>query len=445
VPLSSLNEPQHPTLEFFPLIRISPRKVMTSHVQNSASQRARISWIAILLAFVAFTATTLCAQEFRGTISGVVADSAGAVIPGATIVITESQTGTINRTVSDAAGQYVVPFLAPGDYSITVSASGFQNVTHKGITLQSQEHPIVNLALPVGEASQTVTVTGAAPLIDQANASVGQVISTESVADLPLNGRTPAVLTELSVGVISEIPPQLVHPFDNSAGNSWSIGGTPNQASEVLLDGSPDLTVIGQLAFSPSEDTVQEVSIRPFDTDASFGHTIGGVVNQITKTGTNRLHGTAYEFNQIPNLDANLYLNGRITPVPKLPVTHFNQWGLTVGGPIMIPKIYDGRDKAFFFFAYEGLKDSQPVTTDLTVPTTGGGLTATSGEVNGDFYQALAAGCPGGSRTIQPRRRRSAFRPGQTSPTTPIQTSSTTPTPRPPGRASPEVRFWTIS
>jgi hypothetical protein len=377
------------------LICTNSRKII-AHAPHVSIQRVLTSWIAILLAFVAFTTTALSAQEFRGTISGAVTDPSGAAIPAATVIATETQTGTVNRTVSDSAGQYVIPFLLPGEYTITASASGFEKLTHSGIILQSQEHPILNLALTIGQATETVTVSGAPPLIDQANASVGQVISTESVADLPLNGRTPAVLTELSVGVISEIPPQLVHPFDNSAGNSWSIGGTPNQASEVLLDGSPDLTVIGQLAFSPSEDTVQEVSIRPFDTDASFGHTIGGVVNQITKTGTNRLHGTMYEFNQIPNLDGNLYLNGRQTVVPKLPVTHYNQWGFTVGGPIVIPKVYNGKDKLFFFFAYEGLKDSQPVSTTLTVPTSTGGLTAASGEVNGDFYQALAAGCPGG-------------------------------------------------
>ena len=370
-----------------------------SHQSGAASLRLRTIFIAVLLAIAGIAGVNARAQEFRGTISGAITDPSGAAIPAATVVATETQTGTVNRTVSDGAGQYVIPFLLPGEYTITVTAAGFEKTTHPGIILQSQEHPILNLTMTIGQATETVTVTSAAPLLDQANASVGQVISTESVADLPLNGRTPAVLTELSVGVISEIPPQLVHPFDNSAGNSWSIGGTPNQASEVLLDGSPDLTVIGQLAFSPSEDTVQEVSIRPFDTDASFGHTIGGVVNQITKSGTNGLHGTAYEFNQIPNLDANTYFDDRAVPVVPLPVTHYNQWGLTVGGPIIIPKIYNGRDKAFFFFAYEGLKDSQPVTTTLTVPTTGGGLTSTSGEVNGDFYQALVAGCPGGFAT----------------------------------------------
>jgi hypothetical protein len=328
------------------------------------------------------------AQEFRGTISGQVNDSTGAAIPGAAVTVREIHTGTVSQTKSDAAGQYVVPFLLPGDYSVTVAMPGFQKLVRSNITLQAQEHPILNLTMQVGEATQTVTVTTAAPLVDQVNASVGQVISTESVADIPLNGRTPAVLTELSVGVISEIPPQLVHPFDNSAGNSWSLGGTPNQSSEVLLDGSPDLTLLGQLAFSPSEDSVQEVSIRPFDTDASFGHTIGGVVNQITKSGTNRLHGTVYEFNQIPNLDANTYLDDRANPVLPLPITHFNQYGFTLGGPIFIPKVFNGRDKLFFFFGFERLKDSSPVTTSLTVPT--------AAERTGDLSQVLAAGCPGG-------------------------------------------------
>ena len=331
-------------------------------------------------------------QEFRGTISGVVTDPSGAVVPGAHVVVKEIHTGTTNVSKSDSAGEYVVPFLLPGDYLITVTMPGFETVKRGGITLQSQEHPIVNMTLTVGQASTTVTVTSAAPLIDQANASVGQVISTESVADLPLNGRTPAVLTELSVGVISTAAPQLVHPFDNNAGNSWSIGGTPNQISEVLLDGSPDLTLLGALAYSPSEDTVSEVSIRPFDTDASFGHTIGGVINQVTKSGTNRLHGTVYEFSQISNLDANTYFDDRSNPVTPLPVTHFNQYGLTVGGPVFIPKLFNGINKLFFFFAYEGLKDSQPATTTTTVPT--------AAEETGDFSQTLTAGCSSTGYTV---------------------------------------------
>lgn len=354
---------------------------MTSKTLNLL-RRSGIAHIllAILIAGAAWS------QEFRGTISGTLTDPSGAVVPGAAVTVRETHTGTVNRTTSDNAGEYVVPFLLPGDYTITATISGFETVTRSGISLQSQEHPIVDLKLPVGQADQTVTVTGAAPLVDQANASVGQVITTQSVEDLPLNGRTPAVLTELSIGVITTSAPGITHPFDNNAGNSWSIGGTPNQVSEVLLDGAPDLTLLGALAYSPTQDSVQEVSVRPFDTDASFGHTIGGVINQVTKSGTNGLHGTLYEFGQISALDANLYFNG--VNKTTTPVTHFNQYGLTVGGPVFVPRLFNGRDKLFFFFAWERLGDSTPASALTTVPT--------AAERTGDFSQTLAAGCPTG-------------------------------------------------
>jgi hypothetical protein len=346
-------------------------------------------WAAIAATVLLCLTGLAHAQEFRGTISGAVTDPSGAVIPGAQVVVKEIHTGTVNRTKSDATGQYVVPFLLPGDYTVTATAQGFETLTHSNITLETQAHPIVNLAMKVGNTGETVEVTTNAPLLDQTNASVGQVISTQSVEDLPLNGRTPVVLTELSVGVIStSAPGGTVHPFDNNAGNAWSIGGTPNQVSEILLDGSPDLTLLGALAYSPTQDSVSEVSIRPFDTDASFGHTIGGVINQVTKSGTNSLHGSVYEFNQIPNLDANLYFNGQSNPPKPTPTFHYNQYGMTIGGPIWIPHVFNGKDKLFFFFAYEGLKDSTPASTFTTVPT--------EAERNGDFSQLLSVGCPNG-------------------------------------------------
>jgi hypothetical protein len=344
----------------------------------------------VLVAFALMMMTgAMLAQEFRGTISGAVTDPTGAVVPGAAVTVRETRTGTVNRTTSDADGQYVVPFLLPGDYEVTVTAKGFQTVLRKNVTLQSQEHPIVSVALPLGNTTDTVNVTTDVPLVDQSNASVGQVISTESVEDLPLNGRTPTTLTELSVGVISNNAPQLVHPFDNNAGNSWSIGGTPKQTSEVLLDGAPDLTLLGATAYSPTQDSVSEVSIRPFDTDASFGHTIGGVVNQITKSGGNGLHGTAYEFYQTAGLDANLWFN-KFTKVPfqVRPNAHFHQFGGTLGGPVIIPKIYNGKDKLFFFVAFERERDLTPLNQALTVPT--------AAERSGDFSALLAAGCPTG-------------------------------------------------
>ena len=343
---------------------------------------------AALLAAVLCAVSTgvALAQEFRGTISGAVTDASGAAIPRATVSVKEIHTGTVNRTQSDAAGQYVVPFLLPGEYQVTVTETGFETEVQNNIELQSQEHPIVNVALKVGNTSETVTVQSTPPLVDEANASVGTVISTRSVEDLPLNGRTPAVLTELAAGVITTSAPGITHPFDNNAANAWSIAGTPNQVSEILLDGSPDLTLLGSLAYSPTQDTVQEVSVRPFDTDASFGHTIGGVINQVTKSGTNRLHGSIYEFGQISDLDANLFFNS-LGNKPT-PVFHFNQYGLTVGGPISIPKLYNGQNKLFFFFAWENLSDSTPANTVTTVPLAAEGA--------GDFSQTLAAGCPTG-------------------------------------------------
>jgi hypothetical protein len=342
-------------------------------------------WAALLFLLLTLTLSS-GAQEFRGTISGTVSDEKGALIPGASITVRETSTGTENHTVSDSAGQYVVPFLLPGTYTLDATAQGFAEFKRTGIQLDAQGHPIVNLTLQIGATTQSVVVTDQPPQLNVANGSIGQVISTESVADLPLNGRTPTTLAELSVGVITTAAPEQIHPFDNNAGNSWSMGGTPNQVSEVLLDGSPDLTLLGALAYAPSQDSVAEVSVRPFDTDASFGHTIGGVINQVTKGGTNRLHGTAYEFGQISGIDANTYFNNRNGGA--LPTFHFNQYGLTVGGPIWIPKVFNGQNRLFFFFAWEGLKDSTPTTTTTTVPT--------AAEESGDFSQLLTAACNGG-------------------------------------------------
>ena len=363
--------------------RLSARKAQPQIAVGTA-----IAGLFLLLICVLLLPTSGFAQEFRGTISGSVVDPSGAVVPGANVEIVETATGTTNKTTSDKAGQYVVPFLAPGDYTIKVTKKGFETLERGGITLQAQEHPVINLSLSVGSESQSVTVTAEEPLVDQANASIGQVISTESVEDLPLNGRTPVVLASLSVGVVTTSAPGITHPFDNNAANSWSIGGTPNQVSEVLLDGSPDLTMLGAQAYSPTQDSVQEVSVRPFDTDASFGHTIGGVINQITKSGTNAFHGTMYEFNQIPNIDANLYFNSaprQSTGIAKAtPVFHFNQWGMTSGGPVILPRIFNGKNKLFYFFAYEGLKDNTAASTIVTVPTLA--------ESQGDFSALLTAG-----------------------------------------------------
>jgi hypothetical protein len=326
------------------------------------------------------------AQEFRGTISGTVADSTGAVIKDAQVIITETSTNTVNRTRTDSAGQYVVPFLQPGTYQIVVEMASFKKDMRNGVTLQANEHPLIDITLQAGNAQETISVTEDAPLIDTANASVGQVITTKEVEDYPVNGRTPITLVELAVGVVPTSQPSQIHPFDNSGASSWSIGGTPAQASEVLLDGTPDTTWQGDVAYNPPQGVVEELSISVSDTDASYGHTIGGVMNQITMSGANKLHGSVYEFHVIPSLAANTYFNKRTSPVQALPPQKFDQYGLTIGGPVFIPKLFDGRNKVFFFFGYEALPDSTPSTTTNTVPT--------DAERKGDFSALLPLGCP---------------------------------------------------
>jgi hypothetical protein len=171
----------------------------------------------------------------------------------------------------------------------------------------------------------------------------------------------------LSLGVTGYAQPTLVHPFDSGGAAGWMIGGAYQQTSELLLNGSPDATWDGRLAYSPPQDAVQEVRVKVSDVDAAFGHTAGGTLNQITKGGTNALHGSGWEFNQPNTLTANdFFLNKAGTPRP---VTHFNQYGVTAGGPFYIPHVIDTRNKLFWFFAWEGIKDAQPNPFTGTVPT----------------------------------------------------------------------------
>jgi hypothetical protein len=253
---------------------------------------ARRTCLIASLAFV-LSCAAVSAQEFRATISGTVVDSTGLALPGATVTATETRTGTKSVAVSDSTGEYVVPFLAPGDYDLTVELSRFKHSTRSAIHLPSGGHPIIDVPLEIGQMSETVQVRAEAPLVDAADASIGQTVTARQVEDLPLNGRTPMMLAQLAVGVIATSNPSLVHPFDNNGAAAWSIGGTPSQTSELLLDGAPDEIWSGSLAYSPPQDAVQEVSIKVFDTDAAHGHTFGGTVNQILKTGTNSLRGPA--------------------------------------------------------------------------------------------------------------------------------------------------------
>ncbi len=325
---------------------------------------------------------TLGAQEFRSTIAGSVTDQQGALIPNAEVIATQIDTQAHFRSVSAADGEFTLPFVPPGLYRVDVTAQGFKKFSRSGIQVSANERVPLNVQLELGAASETVEVAADASIIETASASTGQVITSRQIENIPLNGRTPLTLAQLSMGVIPNSDPRFNRPFDNGGPSGFSIGGAPAQTNEILLDGAPDVTSNDRVSYNPPVDVVQQVKVEIFQADAAAGHTGGGTVNQITKSGTNQIHGTLYEFNQTSALESRNFFLSRSGQ--KLPVGRFNQYGGTVSGPIVFPKLFDGRNKLFFFFAYEGIKDSYPETVTLTVPT--------AAERKGDFSQLLTAG-----------------------------------------------------
>jgi carboxypeptidase family protein len=342
-------------------------------------------------------ASGLFAQENRGTFSGIITDPSGSPVPKAKVTATETRTGTKTTVVSEDTGQYTIPLLLPGQYDIAVEAPGFQQEVRKGITLSAGEHPVVNVKLSLGEVTQAVTVTeDVAPLVT-ASPTVGQTITTSEVEDFPINGRTPMMLGNLAFGAISTYEPGPVRPFDNGAPNEISLGGAPSGTNESLLNGAPNAGFNNQMAYSPMQDSVIEVRTTAFEADASYGHTIGGTIDLITKGGTNGFHGSAYDFNQTSAFDANSFFNNadRVARPPY----HQNQYGITAGGPVYVPKVFNGKNKVFWFFGWEGMRDSDPANSPLetgnpvnlaTVPT--------PAERNGDFSALL--GLSSGAATI---------------------------------------------
>ena len=337
-----------------------------------------------LLAGLVALSTAMLSQEFRAAISGLVTDASGAVVAGAKVTVTETQTGTKVQAVSDSAGRYTAPFLLPGDYDVTVHLGGFKEFLRKGVHLGAGDHPLVDARLEVGDTSVSVEIIADAPLINAENASIGQAITTKEVEDLPSNGGTPMMLASLAMGVISTGQPSTVQPYASGGAAGWSIGGMPNQTNELMVDGVPNTTWDGRLAYSPPQDAVAEVRVKAFDTDAGYGHTGGGTANTVMKSGTNLPHGSLYEKNQPSNMVANTFFNNK-AGLPTT-ITHFNQFGGTASGPIYLPKLYDGRNKLFWFFAFEGLQDSTPNSNFLTVPT--------AAERTGDFSQLLTLSAP---------------------------------------------------
>ncbi|MGH9659974.1 MAG: carboxypeptidase regulatory-like domain-containing protein, partial [Bryobacteraceae bacterium] len=305
-----------------------------------------------------------------------------AVIPNATVVAKQGETGAVSQTVTSGDGQFTLPFLAPGSYTISIELAGFKRFQRDGLRVSTNERLSLDIQLEVGQTTETVTVTAESPLLVTSTASTGQVINQRQIENMPMNGRTPLILAQLAFGVIPNNDPRFFRPFDDGGPSGFSMGGAPNRQNELLLDGTPDTSVGNGMGFSPPVDAVEEVKVESFQVDAAYGHTGGGTVNMVTKAGTNSFHGTAYNFNQVSALGATLFFTNRAGQ--RKNVSNYNQWGLTAGGPVVLPKLVDGRNRMFFFFAYEGISQKLPRATSTTVPS--------AEQRNGDFSSLLALG-----------------------------------------------------
>lgn len=391
--------------------------------------------------------TAAWAQEFRATVTGVVTDSSGAVIPGAAISIVQVDTKAISRTLSGPSGLYTLPLLPPGTYTLSVEANGFERYERTGVELVSNQHAVIDVALQLGNIAETVTVSGSAPLLDAASATVGQPITSEMLNELPQNGRSSMAVARFAMAVQGGSY-TLMRPFDSGSSVSFTMAGGQNGDNELLLDGGTDMASNANSSgrrstYQPPVEAVLETKIETFQADASYGDSGGGTVNVITKSGTNGLHGAMSWFNQNSLLAANNFFSNA-QGVPRVD-NKYNQWALTAGGPLIVPKVINGKNKLFWYYGYEGVKHTIQQPTYQTIPT--------MAERSGDFSALLKLGGnyqiydPFSAVAVGARRQRTPL-PGNIIPAnriSPIAQNYFTyyPAPNYPGLADGENNFFT--
>ncbi|HWB99329.1 MAG TPA: carboxypeptidase-like regulatory domain-containing protein, partial [Bryobacteraceae bacterium] len=318
----------------------------------------------------------LPAQSEKAQITGTIADASGASIPTAEVTATNVATGEKRSVLSGESGMYTVPLLEPGRYEIAVTKQGFRTTSRAGIELHVNQTMRVDFALEVGGVSESVQVTGAAPALQAETSDLGQIVENRQILELPLNGRNTIGLAALSAGV----RPQGTFGSNPATGNytgwgNFSANGGLANANEVLVDGLPVTTsAIGGVAMMPAVDATQEFKVQTNNFSAEFDRTAGGVLNLSLKSGSNALHGSAYEFLRNDKFDAADFFTNRAGRAK--PVLRYNQFGASAGGPIR-------KDKTFFFALYEGFRQHMGRVYTATVPT--------ALEQGGDFSRTMTA------------------------------------------------------
>ncbi|HZQ41907.1 MAG TPA: TonB-dependent receptor [Acidobacteriaceae bacterium] len=334
----------------------------------------------VLAGLLLFAATlSAFAQETRATLGGKVTDPNGAVIQHATVTVTSKDTGVAQTTTTNSVGEWTVQYLLPGHYRFQVSAPSFKAVKYADIELQVNDNKTINTQLPIGAQNETVTVDTTTPLIDTTAAVAGTVITETEMQELPNLSNAPTALIGLTPGASTSTGVGGgVFLWSNSGLSGNAVNGTgattgatqyTNSATNYKLDGGTDTNNDGQIAYEPPSDAVHEFRVVTNAYDAAIGRQSGATISLVSRTGTSKYHGDVYEYNQNNLLNANTYAYDA-SGTPKAPI-HVNNFGATFGGPLSIPKLYDGAKRGtFFFLSYSGIRNIAPINQGYaTVPT----------------------------------------------------------------------------
>lgn len=347
------------------------------------------------LACIATLLSTMSwAQEARGSISGRVTDTSGAVVPGAQVTVTNTATNETRRLTTNETGYYEANFLDPSTYAVGVEAQGFKKFRRTGLELNVGARIDIPVSLEVGGVTETVEVSAEAPLLETTTASGGRVLDQRQLVNLPFSDLNPFALSALAPGMQWTGQPEYRRPFDNGGTSAFNTAGGVGQ-NEYSMDGVSVTGTGRRVGFTPPADSITEFKLETSNFDASQGFTSGATINVVSRSGTNQLHGSLFNqhwqqrWNATPHFTRLLWesqvASGKITPSTQKQATgRSNNYGFSASGPVWIPKIFDGRNKLFWTITWNGIKQSKAETTDAinrSVPTLA--------ERTGDFSEKL--------------------------------------------------------
>lgn len=337
-------------------------------------------------------------QESRAALGGKVTDPQGAVIAKASVVVTSDETGVQQRTETNDTGDWAIKFLPPGSYHFDVSAPGFKKTAHSSIQLAVADQKLIDTQLQLGGQTEVVNVEATTPLVDTTSAATGTIVENSEIQELPSASNSPTMMVALTPGAIISggVGGTGIYLWSNGglSGTTVNGSGSGSLAINFTIDGAIDNISTGNIAFEPPTDAVSEFRVVTNAYDAAIGRQTAATINLAMKSGANSFHGDLYESNYTNFLNANYFQNNlNNTGVPSV---HNNQYGGSFGGPVWLPKVYDGRKrKTFFFFTYAGIRNIQPASTGyMSIPTVL--------EKKGDFSQSFTTQTVNGAVTKYP-------------------------------------------